>query len=85
VFVCCTWPKDTPGVISVIWLLVGVRLGIPTMCLYLSLYKILLHVKTLLWESIILLLPPPPCKAYPIAILLHDYCAIYAPPTDLSY
>jgi len=24
--------------------------------------------------------PPPTCKAYPIAILLHDHCAIYAPP-----
>jgi len=26
--------------------------------------------------------PLPTCKAYPIAILLHDHCAIYAPPTD---
>jgi len=24
--------------------------------------------------------PPPTCKAYPIAILLHDHCAINAPP-----
>ena len=24
----------------------------------------------------------PTCKAYTIAILLHDYCAIYAPPPD---
>ena len=23
---------------------------------------------------------PLTCKAYPIAILLHDHCAIYAPP-----
>jgi len=37
--------------------------------------------KALLWESIILLLPPPTCKAYPIATLLHDHCAIYAPPS----
>jgi len=30
--------------------------------------------------------PPSTCKAYPIAILLHDHCAIYAlPPTPLSY
>jgi len=29
---------------------------------------------------------PPSCKAYPIAILLHDYRAIYAPPpTPLLY
>ena len=48
-----------------------------------SLYKILFRVKTLLWESIILLLPPPlppTCKAYPIAILLQYYCAIFDPP-----
>ena len=38
------------------------------------------HFKALLWESIILLLPHPSCKAYPIAILLHDHCGIYAPP-----
>jgi len=23
---------------------------------------------------------PPTCNAYPFAILLHDLCAIYAPP-----
>ena len=33
-----------------------------------------------MWESIILLFPHPACKAYPIAILLHGHCAIYAPP-----
>jgi len=42
--------------------------------------ELLFHVKVLLWESITLLLPPPTCKAYPIAILLHDHCALYAPP-----
>ena len=26
--------------------------------------------------------PPPTSKAYPIAILLHAHCAIYAPPTE---
>ena len=44
----------------------------------LSLYKILFHFKALLWESIICFLPPPTCKAYPIVVLLHDHCAIYA-------
>jgi len=35
-----------------------------------------------MWESIILLLPPPTCIARIIAILLHVYCARYdAPPT----
>jgi len=48
--------------------------------LVISLYKILFHVNALLWESIILLLAPPSCKAYPIAIQLHDHRAIYAPP-----
>jgi len=46
--------------------------------LELSLYKILFRCKALLGESIILLVPPPNCKAYPIAILLHDHWAIYA-------
>jgi len=43
-----------------------------------SLYQILYRFKALLWESIIFLPPPPFCKAYPIAILFHDHCAIYA-------
>ena len=46
----------------------------------LRLYKILFHFKALLWESTILLVPPSTCKAYPIAILLHEHCATYAPP-----
>ena len=46
-----------------------------------GLHKILIYFNALLWESIILLLPPRPIyKAYPVAILLHDHCAIYAPP-----
>jgi len=51
-----------------------------------GLNKILFHFKALLWQSIILLLPPPTYKAYPIAILLHDHCAIHArPPTPPVY
>jgi len=52
-----------------------------------GLYKMLFHFKALLWSRIILLLPPPPtCNAYPIAIPLHDHCAIYAlPPTPHVY
>jgi len=52
-----------------------------------SLYKILFHFKALLRESIILLLPPPTCNAWPVAILLHALaCAIYAPqPTPSLY
>ena len=42
--------------------------------------KILFHFTALLWESIILLMPPSTCKAYLITILLHDHCATYAPP-----
>ena len=42
--------------------------------------------KVLLWESIIFASPLPTCKAYPIAILLHDHWAIYALlPTPLLY
>jgi len=33
-----------------------------------SLYKVLFHFTALLWESIILFLPPLICNAYPIAI-----------------
>jgi len=43
-----------------------------------SLYKILFYLKTVLWESIIILRPPPTYKAYPIALLLRDHCARYA-------
>jgi len=46
-----------------------------------SLYKILFYFIALLWESFILLLPPPSRTTYPIAILLHDEWAIYPPPT----
>ena len=46
---------------------------------WVSPYKILSHFKALLWESIILVLPPPNCNAYPIAILLHAHFAIYVP------
>jgi len=46
----------------------------------LNLYKILFHFKALLWESTVLLLPLPTYKAYAIAILLHDHCAINAHP-----
>ena len=45
-----------------------------------SLGKTLFHFKALLWESIILVLPPLTCKACPIAVLLRDHCALYAPP-----
>jgi len=45
---------------------------------YISLYK-MFYCNALLWESIILLLRSLTCKAYPIAILMHDDCAIYAP------
>jgi len=58
-----------------------------------SLNKILFHLKALLWEgvnhpysSVARLHLRSTCKAYPIAILLHDHCAIYAPPaTPLLY
>ena len=49
-------------------------------------YKLLLHFKALLWESLIFLLPLPTCIVYHIAILLHDHCAIYdLPPSPPLY
>ena len=51
-----------------------------------SLYKILFHLKALLWKSIILLLPPTTCTAHITATLSHDYCANYeARPAPLLY
>ena len=32
------------------------------------------------WNQSSFCYPPPTCKAYPIAILLHRYCAKYVPP-----
>ena len=51
---------------------------------WVGLYKIFVHSKVFLHQSIVLLLPPPTCIARAIAIRLHIYCAIYeAPPTPL--
>ena len=50
-----------------------------------GLYKILFYFEAVVHESIILLLPPPTCIAHTIAILLHDYCAIYDPPSEPSF
>ena len=44
-----------------------------------GLYKILFYFEAFVHESTIRI-PPPTCKAYPIAIRLHDHCAIYVPP-----
>jgi len=55
------------------------ELGFKHSALQLSRYKILFHFKASMWESIILVLPPLSCNAYPRAILLHAFCAIYAP------
>ena len=53
---------------------------------HLGLYHILFHFKACMWESIILLLPPPTCISRTIAILLHVYCAMHdAPPTLLLH
>jgi len=51
-----------------------------------SLYKIVFHFEALLWKSIILVLPPSTCIAHTNAMVLHDYCAVYAlPPTSRVY
>jgi len=50
-------------------------------------YKLLFHFEAfIVYESIILLSPPPTCIARTIAILLHVHCAIYdAPPKPFVY
>jgi len=51
-----------------------------------GLYKIFVHFKAFVHESVILLSPSPTCNAHTIAIRLRDYCAIYDPhPTPLVY
>ena len=45
-----------------------------------GLYKILFYFEAFVHELIIRALPPPTCIARTIAILSHDYCAIYDPP-----
>jgi len=73
----------TPTSISRVYAIHHTMLAITMSCKgQVSLYKILFHFKPLLSESIILLLLPPACKSYPIAVPLHDHCSIYAPPTD---
>jgi len=55
-------------------------------CWPLSLHKILYYFKSFSVGVNHPLIAPPTCKAYPIAILLHDYCAIYdRPPTSPVY
>jgi len=49
-------------------------------------YKIFFHVEAFVHESVIAFSPPTTCIAHTIAVLLHDYCAIYdTPPTPLVY
>jgi len=52
-----------------------------------DLYKIMFHFKASVHELIILISPPPPTSiAYTTAVLLHDYWAMYDPPsTPLLY
>ena len=58
----------------------------PTCVEIFGLFKILFYFAAFMWESIILLLPPPTCIARTIAILLHVYCARYdAPPIPALY
>jgi len=49
-------------------------------------YKRFVHFESFVHESIVLLFLPPTCIAHTVAILLHDYRAIYDPPsTSLLY
>jgi len=45
-----------------------------------DLYQILFYSKAFVHESNILVLSPRICNVRTIAKVLHDYCAIYAPP-----
>ena len=47
----------------------------------LGLYKILFYFESFVHKSIVLSFLPPTCVALTVAILLHDYCKIYDPPS----
>ena len=52
----------------------------------LGLYKIFFYVSSFVHESIVLSFFRPACIAHAVAILVHDYWAIYDPPsTSLLY
>jgi len=46
----------------------------------LGLHKIFFYYESFMHESIILSFPQPTCIAHTVAVLLHGYCAICAPP-----
>jgi len=48
-----------------------------------SLNKRFVYFEAFVHESVIPLPPPPTCIAHTIAVLLHDYSAIYDPPRPL--
>jgi len=45
-----------------------------------TLYQIFVYFESFVHESTVLSFLPPPCIAHTVAILLHDHCAMYAPP-----
>ena len=47
--------------------------------------KIFLYFEAFVHESTILSFPAPACIFHPGAILLHDYWAVYDPPSDLPF
>jgi len=51
----------------------------------LGVYKIFVYFESFVHESTIVCPPPPTCIAHPGAIPLHDYCAVYGPPSDLLF
>ena len=52
---------------------------------YLRLHKIFLPSRLLCTNQSTFCCPSPTCIAYRIAILLHDYCAVYPPTTPILY
>jgi len=48
----------------------------------LGLYKIFFYFESFVHESIVLSFSRPACIAHTVAILLHDYSAIYDPPSN---
>ena len=53
---------------------------------HIGLYNMFVHFNAFVNEPSLIVLPPPTCNARTVAIVLHDYCARYAPsPTPLLY
>jgi len=65
-------PVESPDMIAALPVLFG-------------LYKIFFYFEAFVHESIILSFPSPTCIGHTVAIQMHNYWAVYEPPSDLPF